>query len=312
MTTNNLCAVTGAFSYTGKYITRRLLAQGQQVITLTGHPDRPNEFGDRVKAYPFQFDDPARLADYLRGVDTLYNTYWVRFDHGQKTFSLAVKNTQTLFQAAKEAGVRRVVHVSITNPTLDSRLPYFQGKAVLEKSLQESGLSYAIIRPTVIFGDEDILINNIAYLLRRFPIFTIPGSGKYRLQPIYVEDMAELCVQAGQSLKNLSIDAVGPDIFTFDELVTLTAKRISSHTRILHLPPAVALSLARFIGLFVGDVVLTQDEVDGLMADLLISLNPPTGSTHLADWLTQHSTQVGSRYASELNRHYMSRQNSAQ
>ena len=305
MTTNNLCAVTGAFSYTGKYITRHLLAQGKSIITLTGHPDRANEFGDQVKPIPYTFDDPSRLADNLCGVDTLYNTYWVRFDHGQKTFSLAVENTKILFQAAREAGVRRVVQVSITNPTLDSPLPYFQGKAVLEKSLQESGLSYAIIRPTVIFGDEDILINNIAYLLRRFPFFAVPGSGKYRLQPIYVEDMAALCVQAGRSSENILVDAVGPDTFTFDQLVKLVARRTGSRSIILHLPPAIALSLARFIGLFVRDVVLTQDEVDGLMADLLISPNPPTGNTHLADWLDQHSTQVGSRYASELNRHYL-------
>jgi uncharacterized protein YbjT (DUF2867 family) len=307
MATDNLYAVTGAFGYTGKYITRLLLAQGGQIITLTGHPDHPNEFGDRVKAIPFHFDDPTRLAESLRGVDTLYNTYWVRFDHGQKTFALAIKNTQTLFRAAKEAGIRRVVHVSITNPTLDSSLPYFKGKAVLEKSLQDTGLSHAIIRPTVIFGDEDILINNIAFLLRRSPLFTIPGTGKYRLQPIFVEDMAELCVKAGQSSEDLRIDAVGPDIFTFDELVRMIAKLTGSHASIFHIPPAIALFLARFIGLFVGDVVLTQDEVAGLMADLLVSSNPPAGKTRLADWLAQHSSQVGRRYASELSRHYLSR-----
>lgn len=305
MTTNNLCAVTGAFSYTGKYITRLLLAQGKSVITLTNHPDRPNEFGQQVKTFPYSFDDPARLVDSLRGVDTLYNTYWVRFDHGQKTFSQAVENTKILFRSAREAGVRRVVHVSITNPTLDSPLPYFQGKAVLEKLLRESGLSYAIVRPTVIFGDEDILINNIAYLLRRFPIFAIPGAGKYRLQPIFAEDMAKLCVQAGNSTENLLVNAVGPDIFTFDEMVRLIARQIGSRAVIFHLHPSVALFLAQFIGLFVRDVVLTQDEVDGLMADLLISSQPPTGETRLSDWLSQHTDRVGSRYASELNRHYL-------
>ena len=300
----SLYAVTGAFSYTGKYITRRLLAQGKKVITLTGHPDRPNEFGDRVKAYPYAFDDPGRLASSLQGVDTLYNTYWVRFDHGEKTFGSAVKNTQLLFQAARQAGVRRVVHVSISNPSLDSALPYFKGKAELEKTLQESGLSYAIIRPTVIYGKEDILINNIAYLVRRFPIFAIPGSGNYRLQPIYVEDMADLCLQAGQSEQNHIIDAVGPDIFTFNQLVRLICDKTGGKPLLLHLPPTLALLLSQIVGLFVKDVVLTQQEVDGLMADLLISDKAPTGTTRLGDWLEQNSGWVGSQYASELGRHY--------
>ncbi len=304
MNNSEIHAVTGAFSYTGKYIARRLLAQGRQVITLTGHPERPNEFGGRIKAIPYAFQHPEQLAESLRGVHTLYNTYWVRFDYGDATYSKAVQNTRILFEAARQAGVQRFVHVSITNPSADSPLPYFNGKAHLEKALQDSGLSYAIVRPTVIFGREDVLINNVAYLLRTFPIFAIPGSGQYRLQPIYVEDMADICVQAAQSRENLTLDAVGPDIFTFNELVRLIAAHTGSHQRLVHVPPRLAYWLSRLISLWVKDVVLTWEEVEGLSADLLISDNPPTGKTHLADWLALNMQQVGSQYASELGRHY--------
>jgi uncharacterized protein YbjT (DUF2867 family) len=304
MENQRINAVTGAFSYTGKYIARRLLEQGNHVITLTGHPNRPNEFNGEIKAYPLQFGDSNQLVENLSGVDTLYNTYWVRFDHGQKTFSLAVKNTQTLFQAARLAGVRRIVHVSITNPSLDSPLPYFHGKAVLERSLQETGISYAIIRPTVIFGKEDILINNIAYLLRRFPLFTIPGSGEYRLQPICIEDMADLCVQAGQSTQDIVMDAIGPDIFTFNQMIEMIAQKLGSRTLIVHLSTPLALFLSRVIGWVVKDIVLTQQEVDGLMANLLISSQIPTSKTRLSDWLAQNAHLVGNKYASEIDRHY--------
>jgi NADH dehydrogenase len=197
MNTSELHVVTGAFGYTGKYITRRLLAKGVRVKTLTGHPDRENSFGDQVTVAPFNFDDPVALAESLRGATTLYNTYWVRFEHGDATFAKAVENTKTLIAAAGEAGVSRIVHVSITNPSPDSALPYFKGKALLEEAIIQSGLSYAIIRPTVIFGLEDILVNNIAWILRRFPVFAVPGGGGYRLQPIYVEDMADIAVSAG-------------------------------------------------------------------------------------------------------------------
>ncbi len=299
--------VTGAFGYSGKYIARRLLAQGHQVITLTGHLNRPDPFDGAVRAAPFNFENPAALTATLRGVEVLYNTYWVRFDHGETTFAKAVANTRTLIQAAKEAGVRRFVHVSIANPSLDSPLPYYRGKAELEEAIKASGLSYAILRPTVIFGDEDILINNIAYLLRRFPLFAIPGSGDYRVQPIFVEDMAELAVRLGAEEENRVVDAVGPEIYTFKKLVAQIRTAVGSRARLIHLPPGVLLLIARVLGRALNDVILTPEEIRGLMTDLLVSSAPPTGKTSFAAWLQENSQTVGLRYASELQRHYKAR-----
>jgi len=299
-----LDVVTGAFGYTGKYITQRLLAMGRRVRTLTGHPDRPNPFGERVSVAPFNFDNPQELVKSLQGATTLYNTYWVRFPRGQVTFERAIENTKALIRAAGEAGIRRIVHISITNASESSPFPYFRGKGILERAIIHSGLSYAIIRPTVIFGPEDILINNIAWLLRRFPLFAIPGAGDYRLQPVFVEDVAEIAVDAAHRQENVIIDAVGPEIYTFEELVRLIAARVSSRARIVHLRRGLALFLSRLVGYMVGDVVLTRDEVAGLMANLLVSQGPPTGRTRLSDWLSQHADRLGREYASELARHY--------
>ena len=304
MTTPEVNVITGAFSYTGKYITRRLLAMGKEVRTFTGHPNNPNPFGDAVKVFPFNFDHPGELVKSLQGASTLYNTYWIRFAHGSMTFDKAVANTKTLLRAAEEAGVRRIVHVSISNPAATSRLPYFRGKAILEQAILSSTLSHAIIRPTVIFGDEDILINNIAWLLRRFPVFPIFGSGQYSLQPIYVEDMADIVVNAGQRHENELIDAVGPDIFTFEELVRLIAQKLHRRVMITHVRPEIAFFLAKRIEPLVGDVLITRDEVSGLMANLLISQKPATGHTRLSNWLDEHIDTVGKHYASELKRHY--------
>ena len=296
-------AVTGAFSYSGKYITRRLLAEGHEVITLTGHPNRSDPFGGRVKAFPLDFDEVGMAAS-LKGVDTLYNTYWVRFDKGGNTQPQAVENTRRLVRAAARAGVRRIVHTSIANPSAESHLPYYWGKAANEKAVVESGMSYAILRPTVLFGKEDVLINNIAWLLRRFPFFGQIGDGQYGIQPVYVDDLAALAVEAGTRDDNFTWDAVGPDIFTFDELVRLIGEKIGHPKPILHLPPQVALKAAQFISLFVGDVVLTPEEVDGLTANLLVSSEPPRCKTRLGDWLTENRETVGAVYASELARHY--------
>ena len=277
---------------------------GKAVRTLTGHPDNPNPFGDQVRVFPFNFDKPEELVMSLQGATTLYNTYWIRFSHGLVTFDRAVKNTKILIKAAQEAGVQRIVHVSITNPAKTSRLPYFRGKAILEQAIIDSGLSYAIIRPTVIFGAADILINNIAWLLRHFPVFPIFGSGEYCLQPIYVEDMADLVINAGQQEGNLVLDAAGPDIFTFEELVRLIADKLHRRVMIIHANPGLAFYAAKLIEPVVGDVLITRDEIAGLMANLLISQKPPTGHTHLGNWLEQNVDSVGKKYASELNRHY--------
>ena len=296
-------AVTGAFSYSGKYITKRLLECGEEVITLTGHPNRPDPFDGKVKAYPLDFDE-ANMTRSLQDVDVLVNTYWVRFDKGENTQPRAVENTRKLVHAAKAAGVKRIVHISIANPSAESPLPYYWGKAANEKAVIESGLSYAILRPTVLIGKEDILINNIAYLLRRFPFFFIPGDGSYRIQPVYVDDLAELAVEGVYRKDNYVIDTVGPDSYTFKELIQLIGKTIDAQRPVISIPPRLALLAAQFLSLFVGDVILTPEEVDGLMANLLVSKEPARGKTAFKDWLEANKSTVGTKYASEIKRHY--------
>ena len=296
-------AVTGSYSYSGKYITKRLLEKGEEVITLTGHPDRPDPFNGQVKAFPLDFDETGMTMS-LQGVDVLVNTYWVRFDKDENTQPRAVENTRKLVNAAKAAGVKRIVHISIANPSSDSHLPYYWGKAANEKAVIDSDLSYAILRPTVLVGKEDILISNIAFLLRHFPIFFIPGDGSYGIQPVFVEDLADLAVEGVYSRENYIIDAVGPDSYTFKELVQLIGETIGAKRPLISVPPRLALLVAQFLSLFVNDVILTPEEVDGLMANLLVSKEPARANTAFKDWLNDNRDTVGRKYASELKRHY--------
>jgi uncharacterized protein YbjT (DUF2867 family) len=302
MNQSNLHAVTGAFGYSGKYIARRLLAAGERVMTLTNSVGRQNPFGDRVRAVPFHFDHPDQLAEDLDGVSVLYNTYWVRFNHPGFTFAEAMRNTQALFQAAKAAGVKRVVHISITNPSEDSPLEYFSGKAQLERALIESGLPYAILRPTVLFGKEDILVNNIAWSLRRLPVFAVFGDGRYKLQPIYVDDLAQLAVEQGRQVENTIINAVGPETFTYRGLVQAVGEIIGKRRPVVSLPPSVGYVAGWTIGKLVKDVMITRDEIRGLMANLLYVDAPPAGETRLTEWAQARSTTLGLRYTSELAR----------
>ena len=298
-----LSVITGAFGFSGRHIAKRLLAMGERVRTLTNHP----RGAAPCEVAPLDFGRPEQLARDLEGADVLYNTYWVRFAHGHVSHEKAVDDTRVLLKAAQRAGVKRVVHISITNPSADSPLPYFKGKAAVEDAIQLSSLSYAILRPAVIFGEEDILINNMAWLLRRFPVFAIPGTGRYKLRPIFVEDLADLAVEAGHSRENHLIDALGPETYEYEGLVRLIRSTIGSRSRIIQLPPSVVYLVSRILGWLVHDVVLTKDEMRGLMADLLISGQTPNGKTSLRAWLQEHAGTVGAQYASELERHYRSR-----
>jgi len=297
-----LHVVTGAFGYSGSYIAARLLESGVRVRTITNSLSRPSPLHGRIEAHPFNFDRPERLAESLRGASVLYNTYWVRFNAPGFQHSVAVENSLTLFRAAKEAGVQRVVHVSITNPSEDSPLEYFRGKAVLERALRESGISYAVLRPTVLFGEQDILINNIAWLLRHMPAFGVFGSGQYRLQPIFVDDLASLAVGQGSSRDSVVINAIGPETFTFRSLVENIGQAIGRVRPIVSIPPSIGYGVGWVLGQLLGDVVITKPEIEGLMADLLFVNAPPAGTTLLSTWARDHSSTLGIHYSSEMAR----------
>ncbi len=298
--------VTGAFGFSGRHIAEKLLLRGEMVRTLTNHPRAESPLFGRVQVRPLDFTDSHQLTESVRGARVLYNTYWIRFSYGGLSHDGAVENTKTLIRAAEAAGVKRIVHVSITNPSMESPLPYFRGKAEVEQAILSSSLSYAILRPAVLFGEGDILINNIAFMLRRFPLFAIPGSGEYRVQPLFVDDLAELAVDGGERLDSYTVDAVGPESYTYRGLVKMIRSAVGSKSLLVHLPPTVVRLASRVLGVILSDVVLTEDEIKGLMDDLLVSHTPPTGRTSLEGWIKSNAKTIGKTYASELARHYIS------
>ena len=281
-------AVTGATSFTGRFIAQRLVAAGDEVRNLTRGVLR----------------DPERLHAALDGSDTLYNTLWIRFERGPITYAWATERSRMLFEAARRAGVRRIVHISVINASRDAPTAYFRAKAVVEEALLATGLSHAIVRPTVTYGPGDILVNNLAWTLRRLPVFGVPGDGRYPIQPVHVEDVAEVAVRAGGLTDDVTVDAGGPDVFTFDDFVALVRQAVGSRALIVHMPVIASLTAARLIGLVVRDVVLTRHEVTELQQRLMFSEQPPAGRIRLADWLAANADSIGRHWSSELDRHF--------
>ena len=296
--------VTGAFGFTGRFIARRLMELERPMRTLTNHPSRPGAEDIKADVAPLQFTDRDALVECLRGADVLYNTYWLRFRHGRSHFGEAVANTRVLLGAAHDAGVRKVVHISVSNPSEDSPLEYYAGKARAERAVRESGLAWAIVRPTLVFGQGDILINNIAWLLRRLPLIGIPGRGDYRLQPVAGEDVAEIATWAAEQIDNVTVDAAGPDTVFYSEMVESIAIAVHRHPRFVYMSPRMSMLAVQLIGRLVKDVVLNEPELEGLMQELLVSHERPRGTRRLDNWLLSNADTVGLSYASELDRHW--------
>jgi NADH dehydrogenase len=295
--------ITGAFSFIGSAAARSLRARGFEIRTLTNRKAPVNDPGGPVEVYPLQFTDPAAFAVAMKGAEVFVNTYWVRYPYVGTGFGEAIANTAVLLRAAAEARVERVVHVSVSNPSLQSPLDYYRGKAELEAMVRDSGMSYGIVRPTLVVGPNDILVNNIAWLMRRFPVFAMPGSGSYRVQPVTLDDTGEIIAQTAVSRDDATVDAAGPEVMSFEALVRIVAEAIGRRPRIVHVPPAVAMKLLGVLNRIVGEVILSRQELDGLMTELLVSKEPPLGTSSVSEWLRQHGSEVGSHYASELKRH---------
>jgi NADH dehydrogenase len=296
--------VTGAGGYIGRYITAALLERGHELRSITTHIHRSSPFGEAVPFFPYDFDQPARLVEHLRGAETLYNTYWVRFPHGGHNYERALEHTRILFACAAEAGVQRIVHIGVTHSSLDSPLPYYRGKASQDELLKACGVPFCILRPTLVFGREDILVNNIAWFMRKFPLFPVFAGGNYKVQPVYVGDVAALALHLAEGPPGVEIDALGPESFTFRGMLELMRETLGLSTRLFSCPAALGLCAGRLLGSLLGDVVLTSNELRGLMAENLTSSQEPRGATSFRQWLLDHRSTVGSVYTSELRRHF--------
>lgn len=298
-------AVTGAFGFTGRAISEQLLAAGRSVVTLSRRSAAAGDpLAGRIDVVPIDFGRPDRMTDALHGVDTLFNTYWIRFPRGGEGFERAIAESVVLMGAAREAGVRRLVHVSVVGADPKGPTPYVRAKGRLEESVRASGLEWSIVRPTLTYGRGDILVNNLAWALRRLPVYGLPGDGRYPIQPVYVDDVAGICVEAADGPAEAIADAAGPETLAYRDMVSIVRSAVGSRSLVVPMPAPLVLVAGRVLGLFVRDVVLTADEIRELTSGWLSSREPARGRIRFTEWVPANAASLGRSWASELARNY--------
>ena len=302
--------VTGAFGYTGRWIAHQLLEQGEKVRTLTNAVGRDDPFDGQVEVHPLDFEDKAALVESLRGADVLYNTYWVRYNHQSKKFDhgIATRNCSIMFEAAKEAGVRRIVHFSVAHPDQAPGWSYFAGKVDSEESLKKVGISYAIVRPTVLFGGgRNVLVNNIAWMLRYMPVFGYFGWGNYPMQPVHVRDVARIAIELGAGNEDITRDAAGPETYRYKDFVKLIGRSMRVRRIIMPVPPLMGWMAGQVMGVFLKDMVITRAEIKGLMQGLVASDEEPLGVIKFSEWIEDKGDGIGRKYHNDLKERKYSR-----
>ena len=297
-------AVTGPFGFTGRAIARQLVDRGFDVVTLTRRVDHADPLARSIRSVALDFGRPANLAAALDGVATLFNTYWIRFPRGTESFERAIAESAVLLAAAREAGVGRIVHISVVGADHEAPTPYVRAKAVVEDMVRASGLEWSIVRPTLTYGPGDILVNNMAWALRRLPLYGLPGSGTYTIQPVHVDDVARICIESAHGQPGRTVDAAGPDVMPFREMVETVRSAIGSRSVIVPMPTWGVVAAGRLLGLVVRDVVLTRDEMRELTTSFLTSSQPPLGRIGFKDWVTASADVLGRKWSSELARNY--------
>ena len=294
--------ITGAFSFTGAAVASELSRRGWTVCSLTNRRRPPG--ADHIASVPLRFES-KHLETVLSAADAFVNTYWLRFPYGGQTFETAVANSKLLIEGATQAGIGRFVHLSVSNAASNSNLGYYRGKAEVEAALRTSRLSYSIVCPTLIVGPRDVLTNNIAWFLRRFPIFPIPDGGNYRLRPLTLGDAGRIVADETESSETAQIDAAGPEIMTFREYVHTVARACGLRRTVVGVPGNLALAALRLVQRFLKDVVLTREELLGLQQEALLSHQSPRAKESVTDWLRQNGETLGRRYANDLDRHFL-------
>jgi uncharacterized protein YbjT (DUF2867 family) len=270
--------VFGGAGFLGRRLVRRLTAEGMTVRVAVRHPDparielRPISF-DRVTVVPADVREQASVAAAIAGANAVVNTVSAYVEKGGVTFeAVHVQGAQTVAREAVAAGVARLVLVSGIGADADSGSPYIRARGRGERVVRQTFPEATIVRPGAMFGPGDALFGTLAELARLLPILPLIGGGRTRLQPVFVEDVAEAVasILTDPGTVGQTYELGGPAVYTLGDLVRFTLRVTGKRRLLMSLPFRMAEIQARLFELL-PNPPLTTGQVDLLKADNVAS-----------------------------------------
>jgi uncharacterized protein YbjT (DUF2867 family) len=278
-----IVALAGGSGFIGRAIARRLLAGGGITVrVLTRNPEKARAHFDLpgVEFVSADIAQPASLKDALAGVSTIvdaiqFDGYPVENPQRGLTFErIDYGGALALIDAAKQAGVAQFIYISGAAADENSAHPAFRAKGRAERAIRESGLTYTIFRPSLVYGPQDKVVNGLARALRYAPVFGVPGTGRQKVQPLLVDDFAA-CVMLAVSGRgrNGTYDIGGPDLMTFDEMMRIIMDASGHRRPLFHIPETIMRTVGGLLEKL-PKPMLSRDAVTFVTADNACDIKP--------------------------------------
>jgi uncharacterized protein YbjT (DUF2867 family) len=274
--------VFGGAGFLGRRLVRRLTETGAVVRVAVRHPDRAriilSASGlDRVTVLRADVRDPASVAAAIAGADAVVNAVSAYVENGGATFeAVHERGAMIVAREGAAAAIARLVLISGIGSDPESRSPYIRARGRGEEIVRQLSPGATIVRPAVMFGPGDALFSTLADLARRFPILPLIGGGRTRLQPAYVQDVAEAIARivADPATAGRTYELAGPIVYTLRELAEMTLRLVEKRRPLLPVPFTLAKVQARLFELL-PNPPLTIGQVDLLKSDNLASGSLP-------------------------------------
>ena len=274
--------VIGGAGFVGRYLVKRLTEQGHSVRVATRDPEAANylkPMGNVGQVHPIQANirDDASIFRAIADSDCVINLAGVMFPRGHQSFQAIHEfGAQRVAQAAINAGVARLIHVSALGVNANAKSKYAQSKAAGEVAVRAAYPQVSIIRPSAIFGPEDKFFNLFARIATLSPIMPLFGGGHNRMQPVYVGDVAlaiaALAIDGAESGGTYELG--GPQVLTLAELMEIVCAKTDRNCLLLPVPAALAKIAAVFLQCLPWNI-FTMDQVELLKEDNVVSGEQP-------------------------------------
>lgn len=259
-------AVLGAGGFIGTYLALNLIQMGYR-LSLLSHRKDPDFISPRgqIETHQGSIEDEKSLVNCFRACEMVYHLVGIIAETKTKTFQKTVADgTAKVVSAAKKTGVNKLFYLSALGAAENAETRYHQSKWQAEQHVTNSGLDYVIFRPSIVYGVEDKFINMIARMIRRSPLVPIIGDGKYKLQPVYVEELCAVMAMASkkESACGRIFDIGGPEQLTYLEIVDIIKRTLNLKRGTVHIPLALARMAAYILERILKPAPLTRDQLN--------------------------------------------------